>query len=126
MVDALVRSAVSPEGRPYTPDRVMKALHEAHINVKNKPVEEQLGEIIDHLRKVLPLSIETKKVKLRIPVLYAAKSYGIVKEYIKEEAWQNNGDLDAIVEVPTAMIMDFYDKLNNMTHGSVVSEEIKN
>ncbi len=126
VVDALVRSAVSPEGRPYTPDRVMKALHEAHINVKNKPVEEQLGEIIDHLRKVLPLSIETKKVKLRIPVLYAAKSYGIVKEYIKEEAWQNNGDLDAIVEVPTAMIMDFYDKLNNMTHGSVVSEEIKN
>jgi ribosome maturation protein SDO1 len=125
VVDVLVRSAVSPEGRPYTPDRIMKALHEAHINVKNKPIDEQIGEIIDHLRKVLPLQIESKKVKLRIPVLCAAKAYGVVKEYIKEETWQNNGDLDCIVEVPTALIMDFYDKLNNMTHGSVVSEEIK-
>jgi ribosome maturation protein SDO1 len=125
IVDLLVRSAVGPEGRPYTADRIMKALHEAHINVKNKPIEEQLGEIIDHLRKVLPLNIETKKVKLKIPVLCAAKAYGVVKEYIKEESWQNNGDLDCIVEVPSALIMDFYDKLNNMTHGSVVSEEIK-
>ena len=125
VVDFLVRSAVSPDGRPYTPDRIMKALHEAHINVKNKPIEDQVGEIIDHLRKVLPLSIESKKVKLRVPVLYAAKSYGVIKEYIKEETWQNNGDLDVIVEVPTALIMDFYDKLNNMTHGSIVSEEIK-
>ncbi|MBT3582994.1 ribosome assembly factor SBDS [Candidatus Woesearchaeota archaeon] len=125
VVDALVRSAVSPEGRPYTSDRIMKALHEAHINVKNKPIEEQLGEIIDHLRKILPLKIEVKKVKLRIPVLCAAKAYGVVKEYIKKEDWQNNGDLDCIVEVPSALIMDFYDRLNNMTHGSVVSEEIK-
>ena len=126
VVDILVRSAVGPEGRPYTPDRIMKALHEAHINVKNKPIDEQLGEIIDHLRKVLPLQIESKRVKLRIPVLCAAKAYGVVKEYIKEEAWQNNGDLDCVVEVPTALIMDFYDRLNNMTHGSVISEEIKN
>jgi ribosome maturation protein SDO1 len=125
VVDLLVRSAVSPEGRPYTPDRIMKALHEAHINIKNKPIEEQLGEIIDHLRKILPLKIEVKKVKLRIPVLCAAKAYGVVKEYIKKEDWQNNGDLDCIVEVPSALIMDFYDRLNNMTHGSVVSEEIK-
>ena len=125
VVDILVRSAVGPEGRPYTPDRIMKALHEAHINVKNKPIDEQLGEIIDHLRKVLPLQIESKRVKLRIPVLCAAKAYGVVKEYIKEEAWQNNGDLDCVVEVPTALIMDFYDRLNNMTHGSVISEEIK-
>ena len=73
----------------------------------------------------MPLSIETKKVKIRIPVLYAAKAYGIIKEYIKQEEWQNTGDLDAIVEVPTALIMDFYDKLNNLTHGAVVSTEVK-
>jgi hypothetical protein len=67
-----VRSAVSPEGRPYTPGIIMKALHEAHVNVKNRPIDEQINEIIDHLRKVLPLQIEIKKVKLRIPVLYTA------------------------------------------------------
>jgi ribosome maturation protein SDO1 len=126
VVDLLVTSAVSPEGRPYTPDRIMKALHEAHIQVKNKPVEEQIGEIMDHLRKVLPLSIEVKRAKLRIPVLYAAKAYGVAKEYIKEENWQNNGDLEAVIEVPSALITDFYERLNNMTHGSIVSEEIKN
>ena len=42
----------------------MKALGEAHINVKNKPIELQIDEIMDHLAKILPLKIEKKKVKL--------------------------------------------------------------
>ena len=32
VVDFLVRNAVSPEGRPYTPDRIMKALSETRVN----------------------------------------------------------------------------------------------
>jgi ribosome maturation protein SDO1 len=126
VVDFLVRGAVSPEGRPYTSDRIMKALHEAHVNVKNKPIEEQIGEIVDDLRKILPLKFEVKKVKIRIPVLHASKAYGIIKDFVKQEDWQNNGDLEAVLEVPAAMIMDFYDRLNDATHGSVISEEIKN
>jgi len=125
IVDFMSRNATSPEGMPYTPDRIMKALKEAHVNVKNKPIEEQVGEILDQLSKVLPIRMETKKIKLRIPAMHCGKAYGTVKEYIKKEEWLSNGDLDCLVEVPSGLVMDFYDKLNAHTHGSVLSEEIK-
>lgn len=125
VVDFLSKNAVSPEGRPYTPDRIMKALSEAHVNVKNKSIESQVGEIMDELAKILPLKIETKKVRLHIQAHHSGKAYPIVKQYIVEENWKNNGDLEVVVKMPTALIFDFYDRINGATHGSVLSEEIK-
>ena len=125
VVDFLVRNAVSPEGRPYTPDRIMKALVEAHVNVKNKPIDSQVTEIVDQLSKVLPVKIEMKKVKLIVPAIHTGKAYGIVKEFMIKEDWKNNGDLEVVVEVPAGLIMDFYDKINSATQGSIMSEEIK-
>jgi len=125
VVDFLVRNAVSPEGRPYTPDRIMKALTEAHVNVKNKPIESQVGEIVDQLARVLPVKIEVKKVRLVVPAIHTGKAYGIVKEFMIKEDWKNNGDLEVMVEVPAGLVMDFYDRINGATHGGVLSEEVK-
>lgn len=125
VVDFLVRNAVSPEGRPYTPDRIMKALEEAHVNVKNKPIESQVGEIVDQLARVLPINIEIKKVRLVVPAIHTGKAYGAVKEFMIGEKWKDNGDLEVVVEVPAGLIMDFYDRINSATSGSVMSEEMK-
>ncbi|MCK4650202.1 ribosome assembly factor SBDS [Candidatus Pacearchaeota archaeon] len=125
VVDFLVRNAVSPEDRPYTPDRIMKALKEAHVNIKNKPVEGQVSEILDQLGKVLAMKIERKKVRLLIPAIHSGKAYGVVKEFMIREDWKNNGDLEVVVEVPSGLVMDFYDRVNGATSGSVMSEEIK-
>lgn len=125
-VDFLSKNAVSPEGRPYTPDRIEKDLHEAHVNIKNKPIESQLNEIIDQLSKILPIKIEKKKVKLIIPAQHTGKAYGIIKDFMTEEKWKNNGDLEVVVEMPSGLIFDFYDKINSATSGSVLSEELKN
>lgn len=125
VVDFLARNAISPEGRPYTPDRIMKALKEAHVNVKEKPVEAQVNEILDQLGKVLPIKIERKRVRLLIPAVHSGKAYGVIKEFMVKEDWKNNGDLEVEIEVPSGLIMDFYDKVNSATSGSVVSEELK-
>jgi ribosome maturation protein SDO1 len=125
VVDFLRSNAVSPEGRPYTPDRIMKALHEARVNVKNKPIEEQISEIMDSLSKILPIKIEMKKLKITIPAQYTGKSYGIVNEFKEKEEWLGNGDLIVVLNVPAGLEIDFYDKLNNVTHGSILSEELK-
>ena len=125
VVDFLARNAVSPEGRPYTPDRIMKALVEAHVNIKNKPIDSQVTEILDQLSKVLPVKMEMKKVKLIVPAIHTGKAYGIVKEHMVKEDWKNNGDLEVVVEMPTALIFDFYDRINSATQGSVLSEEMK-
>ena len=124
VVDFLVKNAISLEGRPYTPDRIMNALNEAHVNIKNKPIEIQINEILEQLNKVLPIKVERKKVKLRVSSMHIGKAYGYLKEYISKETWLNNGDLECIVEVPSGLIMDFYDKINSATHGSVLSEEL--
>jgi ribosome maturation protein SDO1 len=125
VVEFFRKNAVSPEGRPYTADRIMKALSEAHVNVKNKPIESQVQDILDQLSKVLPVRMERKKVKLTIPAIHTGKAYGAIKEFMTSETWKSNGDLEVIVEVPAGLIMDFYDKINSATHGSVLSEELK-
>ena len=69
--------------------------------------------------------MEKKKVKLLIPASHASRAYCLIKEFMIEEKWQDNGNLQAIIEMPTAMIFDFYDRINSATHGSVMSEELK-
>ena len=46
-------------------------------------------------------------------------------QYKEEENWLDNGDLQVIASVPSGIIIDFYDKLNSVTHGAALTEEIK-
>jgi ribosome maturation protein SDO1 len=126
VVDFLVNNAVDPQtGNPHTAERIKSSLEQAHVNIKNVSVENQIKDIIESLSKVLPIKIETKKVKITVPAIQTGKVYGLVNQYKEKENWLDNGDLEVIVNVPAGMIMDFYDKLNSMTHGSAVTEEIK-
>ena len=125
VVDFLSKNAVDANGRPYTPTRILKALEEAHVNVQNKSIESQIPEIVDALRKIIPIKLEMKKVRVTLPAQFAGKAYGFVKEYAEKEEWLNNGDLSAVVSVPAGLLMDFYDKLNSVTHGNALTEEVK-
>ena len=125
VVDFLSRNAVSPDGKPYTSERITKALEEAQVNVKNKPLESQISEILEKVQKILPIKVEIKKLKITIPAQHTGKAYGVINEFKESEEWLANGDLAAILNVPAGLEMDFYDKLNSVTHGSAVSEEIK-
>lgn len=126
VVDFLVRNAVDPQtGNPHTAERIQNAINESNVNIKNMPVENQINDILTELSKVLPIKIETKRVKIVIPAIHTGKAYGVVNQYKEKEAWLENGDLEVIVNVPSGAIMDFYDQLNGVTHGSAVTEEIK-
>lgn len=126
VVDFLAVNSINPQtNNPHTPERIKSAMSEAHINIKNAPIENQINEIISALSGVLPIKIETKKVKVTIPAIQTGKAYGVVSQYKEEENWLSNGDLEIIVNVPSGIIMDFYDKLNSVTHGSAVTEEVK-
>lgn len=126
IVDFLATNTLNPQtGNPHTPERIKSALEETHVNIKNVPVENQVKEIVEEISKILPIKIETKRVKITIPAIHTGKVYGIVNQYKEEENWLNDGSLDVVVNVPAGMIMDFYDKLNSATHGSAVTEEIR-
>ncbi len=126
VVDFLVNNAINPQTRmPHTPDRIKSALEQAHVNIKNVPIENQIHEIIIEISKLIPISIETRKVRITIPSIHTGKAYGVVSHYKKEESWLPNGDLEVIVDVPAGIIIDFYEKLNSVTHGSALTEEMK-
>ncbi len=126
VVEFLVKNAYDPQtGRPHTPERIKNVLEQANVNIKNIPIENQINEILEKINSIIAIKIETKKVKIRIPALHTGRAYGVVAVYKTSENWLNNGDLEIVVEVPSGMIMDFYDKLNGVTHGSVITEEIK-
>lgn len=126
VVDFLAKNTLDARtGMPHTPDRIRSALEQAHINVKNVPIENQIQEIIDKISAIIPIRIETKRIKIKIPAIQTGKAYGVVSQYKEKENWLNDGSLEIIVKVPAGMIMDFYDKLNSVTHGSAVTEEVK-
>ena len=126
VVDFLSTNAINPQtGNPHTPQRIESALNEAHVNIKNVPVENQIKEIIEQISSILPIRIETKKIKITVPAIHTGKVYGIIAQYKEGENWMNDGSLEVVVSIPSGIVMDFYDKLNSATHGAAVTEEIK-
>jgi ribosome maturation protein SDO1 len=126
VVDFISMNAINPQtGNPHTPDRIERALEEAHVNIKNTPIENQIKDIIIQISGILPIKIETKKIKITIPAIHTGKVYNLISQYKEQENWMNDGSLEVIISIPSGMIMDFYDKLNSATHGSALTQEIK-
>jgi len=126
VVNFLATNAIDPQtGNSITTERIKNALEQAHINIKNTPIESQIKDILFELSKIIPIKLETKKAKITIPAIHTGKAYGIINQYKEKEDWLDDGSLEVVVKVPAGIIMDFYDKLNGVTHGSALTEEIK-
>jgi ribosome maturation protein SDO1 len=126
IIDWFARNAVDARSsRPFTPDQISKALDQAKINLSNGSAEQLIAPATEALQKIIPLRVEMKKLAIVIPAAYTGKVYGIVNEYKEKEDWLSNGDLKITVSIPIGLQMEFYDKLNSVTHGSALTEEIK-
>jgi ribosome maturation protein SDO1 len=126
VVDFLVRNAIDGQtGRPFTPDTLQNALKDVGVKIENKNIENQITRIVDSLKQVIPIKIETKKLKVIVPAVHTGKAYGLLTEYKEKEEWLSNGDLQITLNIPVGIQMEFYDKLNSITHGSAITEEIK-
>jgi ribosome maturation protein SDO1 len=126
IVDFLAKNCFDPQtGRPHTTERIKNAIEQTNFNVKNTSIDSQITEVLEKISKIIPIKLETKRVRLKIPAIHTGKAYGVISVYKESENWENDGSLEVIVKVPSGMIMDFYDKLNGVTHGSALTEEIK-
>ena len=126
VIDILATNAIDPKtGNPHTPERIRNALEQAHINIKNVPIENQIKDIVAELSKIIPIKIEEKRFEITLPSIYTGQAYGIINQYKENETWLDNGDLVVSVHVPSGMVFSFFDKLNAVTHGSAVTKEIR-
>ena len=126
IIDWYSRNAVDVRnGRPFTPQMISSALDQAGVSIDNRPIDQQINEITEKIQAILPLKVETKKLAITIPAIYTGKVYGAISDYKEREEWLSNGSLRVIVNIPVGLQSEFYDKLNAITHGAALSEEIK-
>ena len=126
VIDFLSKNAVDARtGRPFTSEMIESAIKQGGVKIENVAVDKQLNKIVDALKVVIPIKIETKKIRVKIPVEHTGKVYGLINEYKEKEDWLGDGSLEVILNIPIGMQMDFYDKLNSITHGSALTSEIK-
>lgn len=126
VVDFLSKNSVDPKTQnPITPERIKNAIEQSHVNIKNIPIENQIKDILAEVSKLIPIKLKVKRIKITIPALHTGKAYGVIAQYKEDERWLNDGGLEVVVSVPSGMVIDFYEKLNSVTHGSALTEEIK-
>ncbi|MEK6927647.1 MAG: ribosome assembly factor SBDS [Nanoarchaeota archaeon] len=126
VLQLIIRNAVDQFNHPYTEDRLKRAIHEVHFNFDNRPADQQMTDLVEALKKVIPIKIEVKRIKLVIPAQYTGGVYALLKDYKESEDWLANGSLQAILNIPAGMQIEFYDKLNKLTHGAIHSEDLPN
>jgi ribosome maturation protein SDO1 len=129
LVEFISKTYVDPRTHlPHPPLRIEQAMKDARISVEpQKNIDEQVKDIVEKLRSIIPLKSENLSLEITIPAQFASQSYAVLKSVgsLKNEEWQNNGSLKAILEIPAAARPNVIDRLGSITKGSASVEVIQ-
>ena len=129
IVTFIAKTFVDPRSHlPHPPVRIEQALTDARISIEPfKSVEEQIKDIVEKLRSIIPLKSENLLLEISVPAQYVAQSYSVLKSTgnLKKEDWQPNGSLKAILEIPAAARPNVIDRLGAITKGTAFVEMVK-
>lgn len=129
IVEIISRESVNPQsGTPHPPQRIEKAMEEAKVRIDPfKSAEEQINDVLKAIRAILPIKFEHVKMQIEVPGEEYGKIYSemIRLGQILKEEWKNNGNYNAIVEIPAGVQDQLYDFLNKRTKGNVDIKLIK-
>lgn len=122
IVALIARNAMDPKTKlPHPPTRIENAIEEAKVKIDEcKSAEDQLDAIIKKLRTVLPISMDTKTIWIKIPADHAAKAYNAIVPFAhpQQEKWNNDGSFECKISMPAGLEADFSEKLNSVTRGN--------
>jgi len=126
LVEFISKTYVDPRTHlPHPPLRIEQAMKDARVSVDpQKSMDEQVKDIVEKLRSIIPLKSENLSLEIIIPAQFASQSYAVLKSVgsLKKEEWQNNGSLKAILEIPAAARPHVIDRLGSITKGSATVE----
>ncbi|MEK6987084.1 MAG: ribosome assembly factor SBDS [Candidatus Thermoplasmatota archaeon] len=129
IVQYIAANAINPQtGAPHPPQRIEIAMEEAKVHVDPfKGVEEQVKDVMDALRPLIPIRFEKVKIAVRLSAEDSAKCYGDIKSFgsILREEWSPTGAWIGVVEMPAGMQTDFFARLNAKTKGNVETKILK-
>ena len=123
IVSILTKNFIDPKsGLPHPPIRIEQAMQEVRVVVDPfKDAQEQSKQVIEQLRKVIPLKSENFKIRIKVPAQFAPQAIGAMKSLgsILKEEWGSDGGLTALIEIPAGVHATLLDRLGSATKGSV-------
>jgi ribosome maturation protein SDO1 len=129
IVDFISKTYVDPRSHlPHPPLRIEQAMDDARVSVDPfRNTDEQIKEIIEQLRSIIPLKSENMVLEIVVPAQFAAQSYTVLKSVgtLKKEEWQSNGALKVILDIPAAARANVMDRLGAVTKGTASIEVSK-
>lgn len=129
IVQYIAANAINPQtGAPHPPQRIEIAMQEAKVHVDPfKGIEEQVKEILDALRPLIPIRFEKVRIAVKLSAEDSAKCYGDIRAFgtILKEEWQSSGAWIGVVEMPAGMQLEFLERLNAKTKGNVETRVLK-
>ena len=121
------RYAINPQTKtPHPQERILNAMHQAHINIDPfKPAEQQVDEVLKSIKPIIPISLEEATIYIVIPAKYSGHAYGQIKALgtMQGQQWLSDGSLSARLVVPAGLKENVYKILNSITGGEAKIEE---
>jgi len=122
IITFIAKTYVDPKTHlPHPPLRIEQAMIDGRVSVDPfKNPDEQIKDIVEKLRPIIPLKTENITLEISVPAQYVAQSYTVLKSTgsLKKEDWQPNGSLKAILEIPAAARPNVIDRLGAITKGT--------
>jgi len=129
IVNYVAKTFVDPKSHlPHPPLRIEQAMEDGRVTIDpHKSVEEQINDVVEKLRSIIPLKSENLILEIIVPAQFAAQSYSLLKSTgtSQKEEWQSNGSLKAILEIPAAARPNVIDRLGSITKGTASIEVVK-
>lgn len=125
IAEFISKNALDPQTKkPHPQQRVINAMEQAKVHVDLfKSVDEQIEPILESLRKVIPISFEKIKLEIKVPAEFAGRCYGMIKSFGTEPQYQKDGSIYAILNIPSGLKDEVFNKLNAITHGEAEINE---
>jgi ribosome maturation protein SDO1 len=122
IVEYINKNFVDPKTHmPHPVSRINAVLDEARLAIDPfKRIDDQIKNIIESLRKVLPLKSEILELNVTVPAQFSGQSFSVFKSIgeIKSEQWLSDGSLQVVLNLNAGMKSSFLDRIGTATKGS--------
>jgi ribosome maturation protein SDO1 len=122
IVEYINKNFVDPKSHmPHPISRINAVLDEARVAIDPfKRLDDQLKNIIEPLRKIMPLKSEILELTVTVPSQFSGQSFSVFKTIgeIKSEQWLSDGSLQVILSINAGMKSSFLDRIGTATKGS--------
>lgn len=128
IVEYINKNFVDPKTHmPHPISRIGPLIDDARVAIDPfKRLDDQIKNIIEPLRKLLPLKSEILELTVTVPAQFSGQSFSVFKSIgdIKSEQWLSDGSLQVVLNLNAGMKSSFLDRIGTATKGSAqVSEK---